>query len=138
MRQRQKESDHEAVRQKSRLNLRRLDLYSHLGRFVVTDNTGVVGDLYCADLRQVVPVDIKEETPQGFVLEAEVLVHCRAGFRSNLAACPGQSEVPLVSRVESEVRKKIEDDQPNFGRDGEQPKGRCSVSIPHQIGIAEL
>lgn len=40
--------------------------------------------------------------------------------------------------VEGEVQEKIEDDQPNFRWEGEQPNGHCSVSIPHQIGIAEL
>ena len=131
--------NHEAVRQNFRLNLRVSELYTHLGRLVVTDETGICGDICCADLCQVATVSIKEETSDlGFVLEAEVLAKYRAGLRSDPSACLKQSEVSVVSRVESEMQEKIEDDQANFGREIEQPDGHCSVSIPHQIGIAEL
>lgn len=80
----------------------------------------------------------EEASDLGLVLEAEVLAHYRPGLRGDLGACLEQPEVPIVSRVESEVEEKTEDDQPNFGREGEQSNGHCSVSIPHQIGIAEL
>ena len=120
MRPRQKELDHEAGRQKLRLNLRGSDHYTHLGRSVVTYETGVVGDFCYADLCQVVPVSIKEETSDlRLVLEAEILAHYRAGLRGDLGARLEQSEGPVVSRVESEVQEKAEDDQPNFGREGE-------------------
>ena len=139
MRPRQKESDHEAGRQKFRLNPRGSDLYPHLGRFIVTNETRIIGNFCYVDLGQVIPVRIKEETSDlRLVLEAEVLAHYRPGLRRDLSARLKQSEVSVVSKVESEVQEEIEDDQPNFGGEGEQPSGHCSVSIPHQIGIAEL
>ena len=117
---RDKKPENEAGRQKFRLNLRGSDYHPHLGGFVVASETGIVSDLCRADLHQVVPVGIKEETPDlGFILEAEVLANYRTGLRCDLSACLKQSEVPIVSRVESEVQEKIKDDQPNFGREGE-------------------
>lgn len=117
---RDKKPENEAGRQKFRLNLRGSDYYPHLGGFVVTKETGIVGDFRCADLHQMVPVGIKEETPDlGFVFEAKVLANYRTGLRCDPSARPKQPEVAIVSRVESEVQEKIKDDQPNFGREGE-------------------
>ena len=79
---------HEAGRQKVRLKLRESDFSPHLGCFVVTDKTGIVGDFCCADLRQVVPVGIKKETSDlGLVLEADVLAQYWPGLRGDLSAC---------------------------------------------------
>ena len=86
-----------------------------------------------------VSVGIKEETSDlGLVLEAEIPAHYRTGLRSDPSARLEQSEVSVVLRVEGEVEEEFEDDQPNFGWESEQPNGHCSVSIPHQIGVAEL
>ena len=77
----------------------------------MTDETGIVGDFCCADLRQVVPVSIEEETSDlRLVLEAEVLANYRSGLRCDLSACLKQPEVFVVSRVESDAQEKIEDD----------------------------
>ena len=82
---------------------------------------------------------IKEETSDlGLVLEAEVLAHYRPGLHGDLGACLKQFEVSVVSRGEGEVEEKFEDDQPNFGREGEQSNGHCLVSIPHQIGGSRI
>ena len=79
---------HEVGRQKVRLKLRESDFFPHLGCFVVTDETGIVGDFCCADLRQVVPVGIKKETSDlGLVLEAEVLAQYWRGLCGDLSAC---------------------------------------------------
>ena len=79
---------HEAGRQKVRLKLRESDFSPHLECFVVTDETGIVDDFCCADLRQVVPVGIKKETSDlGLVLEAEVLAQDWPGLRGDLSAC---------------------------------------------------
>jgi hypothetical protein len=89
---------------KSQAKHRGSDLSPHLGCFVVTEETGVVGDVCCADLRQVVPVSIKEETSDlRLVLEADVLADYRPSLCGDLSACPEQPEVSVVSRVESEV-----------------------------------
>lgn len=62
------------------------DVYPHLGGFIITDETGVDGDICCADLRQMVTVSIRKETSYlGLVLEAEVLAHYRAGLRYDLS-----------------------------------------------------
>lgn len=78
---------HEAGRQKVRLKLRGSDVFPHLKRFIITDETGIVGNFCCADLRQMVSVSIKEETSDlGLVLEAEVLSQHRSGLRGDLGA----------------------------------------------------
>lgn len=103
--------DHEAVRQNFRLKLRVSELYPHLGRLVVTDETGIDGDICCADLGQVVTASIKEEASDlGLVLEAEVLANYRTGLRSDQSARLKQSEMSVVSRAASEMQEKIEDD----------------------------
>lgn len=73
--------------QNFRLKVWGIKVYPDLRGFIITDETGLVSNIYCAELRQIVTVDIEKETSElGLVLEAEVLAHYRAGIRRHLSA----------------------------------------------------